>query len=348
MRFGWRGAVGVALSAALLWWVLKDQDLARIWATIAGSSVPLWLACAFFATLIFPLRARRWQALLAPTYGRLPLRDLWHATAVGMMVNNVAPLRAGEFARAFAISRARPEVKFTAAFGSLAVDRLFDGTVVLLLMLAATLDPAFPSGQTINGVPLASVLRPVAAFLGVVLLGALTLLFAPGIATRAIDLIVGTTMPKFAPRVHALVGGIAEGLRSLRSPALMLEVLFWTVLHWLCNGFAFWLGFRALGIDAPFAAGLLLQGLIAIAVAAPSSPGFFGLFEASGTLGLGIYGVASEKAVAWAIGFHVVSYIPITVIGGWYLSRLKLHFADIGAAQDGAATDGGAGGTPVA
>ena len=28
MRFGWRGALGIAISAALLWWVLKDQDLA--------------------------------------------------------------------------------------------------------------------------------------------------------------------------------------------------------------------------------------------------------------------------------------------------------------------------------
>lgn len=61
-----------------------------------------------------------------------------------MMVNNVAPLRAGEFARAFAVTRALPQVKFTAAFASLAVDRLFDGTIVLLLMLAATLDPCFP------------------------------------------------------------------------------------------------------------------------------------------------------------------------------------------------------------
>ena len=124
-----------------------------------------------------------------------------------------------------------------------------------------------------------------------------------------------------------------DGLRVLRDPMLMLEVVFWTVLHWLCNAFAFWLGFKALGITAPFSAALLLQGLIAIGVAAPSSPGFFGVFEGFATVGLVIYGVASERAVAWALGFHVLSYIPITVMGGWYLTRMKLHFADFRGAQ---------------
>jgi uncharacterized protein (TIRG00374 family) len=328
VRFGWRGALGIAISAALLWWVLKDQDLARVWAALAGSNLLLWAACTFFATLIFPLRARRWQALLAPTYGRLPLSALWQTTAIGMMLNNVVGLRSGEPARAFALSRAEPRVKFTVAFGSLAVDRLFDGTVVLLMMLAATLDPAFQAGQTVGGKPLSTYLVPVALFLAVILAGALLLLFAPDLMARIVDAIVGRVAPKFAPRAHAIIGGFVDGLRVLRDPKLMAEVVFWTVVHWLCNAFAFWLGFRALGITAPFSAGLLLQGIIAIGVAAPAGPGFFGMFEAMGTLGLAVYGVAPTQAVAWALGFHVLSYIPITVLGGWYLAQMKLHFAD--------------------
>lgn len=342
MRLGWRGALGILLSATLLWWVLRDQDLGRVWALLVGSNALLWAACAFFATLIFPLRARRWQALLAPTYGRLPLQSLWRSTAIGMMANNVAPLRAGEFARAFALTRAEPQVKFTAAFGSLAVDRLFDGTVVLLMMLAATLDPAFPSGQSIDGTPLASYLKPIALFLGVILAGALMLLFVPQFTARVIDAIVGTFAPKIAPRVHGLVAGFVDGLGVLRNPALMAEVVFWTVLHWLCNAFAFWLGFKALGIAAPFSAALLLQGLIAIGVAAPQAPGFFGAFEFFGKVGLLMYGARSDQAVAWVLGFHILSYIPITLIGGWYLTQMRLHFADFrGTPSSGTPSSGG-------
>lgn len=328
MRTGWRGVVGIAVTVVLLWWVLHHQDLPTLWAVLTNSSAPLWLACTFFATLIFPLRARRWQALLAPTYGRLPVGILWQSTAIGMMVNNVVGFRSGEPARAFVLTRADPRVRFTVAFGSLAVDRLFDGTVVVLLMLVATLDPAFPSGQMVGGKPLSSWLVPASAFLGVILAGALFLLFAPDRTATITDAIAGRIAPRFAPRVHNLIGGFVDGLRVLRDPMLIAEVLLWTVIHWLCNAFAFWLGFKALSIDAPFSAALLIQGLIAIGVAAPSTPGFFGVFEFFGKVGLTLYSVVDEQAVVWVLGFHILSWIPISVLGGWYLTRMKLTFAD--------------------
>jgi len=328
VRPGWRSALGIALSVGLLWWVLRDQDVGELFAMMRSSNVPLWLGCTLFATLIFPLRARRWQALLAPTYGRLPLRYLWQSTAIGMMVNNVVPLRAGEFARAFVLTRVEPRVRFAAAFGSLAVDRLFDGTIVLLLMLAATLDPSFPGDRLINGTPLGSLLQPAAAFLGVVLAGALMLLFAPAFTARMIDGVVGRVAPRLAPKVHHVLGGFVEGLGVLRKPALMAEVVFWTLLHWLCNAFAFWLGLMALGITIPFSATFLVQGVIVIGVAAPGAPGFFGAFEFAATVGLALYSVGQTEAVAWALGFHFLSYIPITVIGAWYLTQLRIRFAD--------------------
>jgi uncharacterized protein (TIRG00374 family) len=142
------------------------------------------------------------------------------------------------------------------------------------------------------------------------------------------DALVGRVAPKLAPRGRPLIEGFASGLGVLRSPRLVAEVFVWTMLHWLCNAFAFWLGFKALGIEAPLLAGLLLQGIVAIGVSVPSAPGYFGVFEAAGKIGLGLYGVTDTKAVSWALGFHILSYIPITVMGAWYLTRLKLHFRD--------------------
>jgi hypothetical protein len=78
----------------------------------------------------------------------------------------------------------------------------------------------------------------------------------------------------------------------------------------------------------------VLQGLIAIGVAVPSAPGFFGVFEALGREGLGLYGVDPTLAVTWAIGYHLLSFIPITLIGAYYFVRLGLHFRDIGTATE--------------
>lgn len=329
MKFGWRGALGIVLSAAALWWTLHDVDLRAVWQVIAESNAWWWAASMITATCIFPLRARRWRALLAPVAGRLPFAPLWQSTAVGMMVNNVAPARAGEFARAFAISRAEPRVKFTAAFASLAVDRLFDGVVVLMLMIVATLDPAFPRDNAMAAT-LAVSMKGAAIFLAAVLTVLGALVYTPAQLFAIYDR-VGQVAPKVAAKLRPLLEGFASGLGVLRSPRLLLEVFFWTLVHWLCNAFAFWCGFQALGISAPLTAALLLQGLIAIGVAVPSSPGFFGVFEYFAKQGLGMYGVADAQAVSFGFGFHFLSYIPITLMGAWYLSRLNLHLKDFSA-----------------
>src|ERR1017187_6369 len=328
MKNGVRAALGVLLSVLLLWWTMKDTSVRAVWEVLSKSSVPLWIACMVFATAIFPLRARRWEGLLAPGAGRLPFHSLWEATAIGMMATNVIPLRAGEFARPFALSRAEPRVKFTAAFASVAVDRLFDATVVLLLMLLATLDPAFPSQQPIGDHTLAFYLKPTAIFLVLVLAGLVLFGVAPDRVFAISDAIMRRVAPRFEPKVRGLLEGFVSGLHVLRSPKLLAEVFFWTVLHWLGNAFPFWLGFQALRRSAAFSAGRLLQGLIGIGVAIPSAPGFFGPFEAVGKAGLAVYGVSNAEAVSWVIGFHVLSFIPITIMGVWYLTRMKLHLSD--------------------
>src|ERR1035437_303441 len=334
MNRGVRTTFGVLLSMLLLWWTMKDTSLHAVWAVMSRSSLPLWIACMVFATAIFPLRARRWQTLLAPVYGRLPLGSLWEATAIGMMSTNVIGMRSGEFARPFALSRSEPQVKFTAAFASVTVDRLFDAAVVLLLMLLATLDPAFPGQQPIGDHTLAFYIKPTALVLGVMLAGLVVFVFAPDRVFAISDAVMRRVAPRFEPKMRGLLEGFVSGLHVLKSPRLIAEVFLWTVLHWLCNAFAFWLGFKAMHIAAPFSAGLLLQALIAIGVALPSTPGFFGPFEFFGKAGLAVYGVRDASAVGWVLGFHVLSYIPITIMGGWYLTRMKLHLSDFrGAAK---------------
>jgi uncharacterized membrane protein YbhN (UPF0104 family) len=92
-----------------------------------------------------------------------------------------------------------------------------------------------------------------------------------------------------------------------------------------------WIGFKAVGISADLSTALFLQGVVALGVAVPSAPGFFGVFEACAIIGLAVYGVPREAAVSWAIGYHILSFIPITSIGLWYFARLGLHLRDLNA-----------------
>jgi uncharacterized protein (TIRG00374 family) len=329
MRIGWRGALGLLLSAGFLVWTLRGVSLAEVSRSLADASLPLLIATALVATLIFPLRALRWRVILDPVAPRLPFGPLWRSTAIGMMVNNVVPARAGELARAYALTRERPEVPFSTAFASLAVDRAFDGIVIVLLLVVSMLDPAFPPGTRIAGHPVANWAGGGAVVL-VLVLGALYLVVLfPGRLIGMYELFARRIAPRLEARGRDALLAFAGGLGALRSPRRFLQVFAWTLLHWLVAAASFWIGFKAFGIAVPVTAALFLQGLIALGVALPSSPGFFGVFEAFAKAGLGVYDVAPALAVSWAIGYHLLSFIPITVLGAYYFVRLGMHFRDL-------------------
>src|SRR4051812_49922516 len=91
----------------------------------------LYLAGVVAITVVtYFLRAWRWGNLLAPL-ARVPLRDLFPATAVGFMTALLVP-RAGEVVRPYLISRRYP-IRTSAGFASIILERLLDLITVLTL-----------------------------------------------------------------------------------------------------------------------------------------------------------------------------------------------------------------------
>ena len=329
MKFGWRGALGIVISVAALYYAFHGvkwgdaMDHARhanYWLLVLGAAA---------ATGMFPLRARRWRTILDPVAPRLPFGPLWRSTAIGMMVNNVVPLRAGELARAYALTRELPQITFSTALASLVVDRVFDAVVVLLLLAIAMIAPGFPGGAMIHGRPIAQLATGFAILPLALLIVLYGLVFFPGTLIRLFELLARRVSPTIEARGRDMLQRFAEGLSVLRTPGHFIAVFGWTLLHWLLQPVAFWLGLKAFGIDVPWSATLLVQGIIVILVALPGAPGFFGMFELGATIGLGVYGIDQAHASTWALVFHVAAFIPITLFGAYYSTRLGFKMSDI-------------------
>src|SRR5207249_252244 len=111
----WRGGrggawlIGLALSAALLVWVLYKIDPRKVWTYAEHANGWLLFVTVVLATLTFPVRTIRWRLILRDAKGeRFPITPLWHATTIGFMANNLLPARAGEVARAYVASGQLP------------------------------------------------------------------------------------------------------------------------------------------------------------------------------------------------------------------------------------------------
>lgn len=334
MKLGWRGIAGFVISGALLLWVLRDVSPAAVMAELARSNPWLFLGATALATIIFPIRALRWKVILEPVAPGIPVGPLWRSTAIGMMINNVVPARAGEIARAYALTREVPAIPFSTSLASLVVDRLFDALVLLALGLLAFMDPAFPSNASIGGQPLSDWAIGGIVLTGGMLVAVYMLVFFPRALILLFEILSRRISPRIEERGRLALQRFSDGLSVMRSPRRFTLVLLWTVLHWLVSALGIWLGFLAVGIELPFSAALFVQTVIAFGVALPSAPGFFGVFEAIAVLTLTLYGVSAALATSWAIGYHILTFIPITVIGAVYFVRLGMHFRDLRAPSD--------------
>jgi glycosyltransferase 2 family protein len=329
MKFGWRAVLGIGISAAFLYYAFRNLDLSRALATARNANYWLLILSAAVATCMFPLRARRWRTILDPVAPKLPFGPLWRSTAIGVMVTNVIPLRAGELARPLALARQVPSVTFSTALASVAVDRVFDGIVVMVLLAIGVALAHFPTNTTIGGYSLAHAAGFVVGGALALLVAFYVLVFFPKTLIRAFELVARRVSPAIERRGAEMLARFSEGLSVLRTPKHFIAVFGWTLAHWLVQPLAFWLAFLAVGVHVPLAATLIVQGIIVILVALPSLPGFFGPFELGAAIGLSLYDVSQSQATTWALLFHVASYIPITTIGIYYAVQLGFSMGDM-------------------
>jgi uncharacterized protein (TIRG00374 family) len=311
--------LGVAVSVGLLAWAVRGVSLQDIWRQIrAAHPAPLALA-VILATLTFPLRLIRWRLLL-PDRDRAPYPagPLWHAIALGFMANNILPLRAGELVRSYTASRLA-QIRFTTVLSSIAVERIFDGLTVVALLSAALLFADLPPDLTIGGASVAR-LTKIAGLAGCAALLASVLVLA--LPTQA-ERLVRRFIPRapVADRIVSLIEGIRQGLVVLRSPGRLMGVVFWSFVLWNLNALALFVAFGAFDIAVSYWGALLMQGLLVLGISIPSTPGFFGPFEAVIVAVLALYRVPNDLAFSYAISYHLASFVPITLLGLWSLVR---------------------------
>ena len=332
MKLDWRAFLGFGITALLLWWVLKDVELAVVWAEIRHANFFLLALAVSIATGTFFLRALRWKVLLAPIHPGTSLRSRWAAVNIGFMANNLLPARAGEFARAYAMSRLEP-VSVSGAFASLVVERFLDGFAIVLFMFLAMAAPGFPSELTAQGTSLGGIIHSVMVILGFLLVGMVLMLLFPRPLVRLAESVARFLPQKLSRTLVDALEAFLDGLKVFQSPRLLFLAVAWSLATWAWQCLAFWVGFRAFGIHVGYDTALFVNAIVGFAVGVPAAPGFFGTFHAGARMGLGVYGIPAAPTLAFAFGFHLGGFFPVTFIGLYYAWKLGLSLKEVEASE---------------
>ena len=115
----------------------------------------------------------------------------------------------------------------------------------------------------------------------------------------------------------------------MRSARLVFWIAVTSLLQWLINGLSIYVALWSFGVRLSPQTSLVVMGVVAVAVTIPSSPGFFGVIQGAFVLSLEPLGVAKADAFAASIYYHISQYIPVTLIGLYYLNRSGLRLGEL-------------------
>ncbi len=325
--------IGVLISAAFLWLALRGLHLPDVWVSLRSADF-VWLipSIAVYFVAVWA-RTWRWDYLLRPIK-RISLGRLFPVVVIGYMGNNVYPFRAGEVLRAVVL-RQREGVAVSSSLATIVVERVFDGLVMLLFVFVALPFAPLPSDSIRFVVVLGSVL-----FFGALLVF-LAVAVVPARFLRLTEWLVGRFVPqRLRAPLLSFAERFVEGLLSLRDPRNLIMIFLTSVVIWLLETVKYWFVMHAFDFTVSFFALMLMNGIVNLATTLPSAPGYIGTFDGPGIAVLTLYGVDPAVATAYTLTLHAALWLPITLLGIYYMIRTQLHWADIGrAVEQGRALD---------
>jgi uncharacterized protein (TIRG00374 family) len=323
----WRFWLGAAISAFFLYIALQGFDLRLAWQIILSGNY--WWVLPGVAVYFVGVWARtwRWHYLLRPIKS-IPLKELWPLVVIGYMGNNIYPFRIGELLRAYVLKK-KDDVSMSASIATILVERIFDGLVMLIFVfIGLPLVPGLPEW-----------LRQIVILASIAFFGALIVFLVmaarPQTTRRLYQWVFNRFLPhNLQPKLLALADRFMEGLSSLANLRGILMVFSTSVVVWLLETVKYWFVMYAFDFTVSFFVLMLMNGVVNLATTLPSAPGYVGTFDTPGIETLKVFGVAPSVAAAYTLVLHVALWLPITLLGFYYMIREGLSWTDFGKAAE--------------
>lgn len=321
MQKYWKLWLGAIVSAFFLVIALRGLDLSQVWRYIQSANY--WWILPGIAVYFVGVWARTWRwHYLLRSVKPIPLTTMWPIVVIGYMGNNIYPFRAGEILRAYMLKK-REGVSISASIATILVERVFDGLVMLLFVFVAL--PIMP------GLP--EWLRETVIFASIAFFGALLIFLMMAALPEPSRRLYHWLIRQFAPpplqtTLLTLADRFMIGVSSLNSFPNIMMIFLTSIIIWLLETVKYWFVMYAFSFTVSFFALMLMNGVVNLATTLPSAPGYIGTFHAPGIAILKVFGVDPSVAAAYTVVLHAALWLPITLLGLWYMARESLSWRD--------------------
>ena len=315
-----RIAVSVVISLVFLGFAVSGVDWGEALAAMGRAQYVYVIPMTAGAVWQLYIRAQRWRILLRPV-GSPQMKTLVAATNIGFMANMVLPLRAGEVIRPVLVSRQEKQ-PLGGILATIVLERVFDIFTILALFGITT--ALLPVDESITQA-------------GYVLLAVASLIAGAAVFIRwqeatALSLLRWGLQPlpaNLSEPIEKFFAGFVQALHVLESPSEMLRIVAWSFFLWLVLSAVFGCAILAFHLPIPPLGWIAVTVIVAIAVSAPSAPGFIGAFQLGCWVGMQMFGVAKSDAFACSIVLHVTQFVGVVGAGLYSLARQGMSLRQV-------------------
>lgn len=312
--------LGIAISIILLLHAVRNVSIDQLVASLSRANYWYIFPATALTFGVFWLRAVRWRYMLK---GIKPVQNsqLFTITVIGFMVNNIFPVRIGEVVRAYILGK-RENLSKSLSLATIVIERILDGLTILSFLIPIVLLFSLPSWLEQVGIIILLFYTGVIAFL-------FLLSSYCSRVTSIIERIISPFSVPFAIRTVGILQSFCDGLKIFESKSQIFWIFFYSYLIWVGASLIIMLFLYSFHFPFPFHAPFLLLVIMALGAAVPSSPGFIGTLQFFCVTGLAFFGISESESLGFSIVYHASQYIPVTLLGLYFMIRSHLHLKDI-------------------
>ena len=311
-----RQLIGIGISIIFVYFAFRDIDFEEFLSAIKGAEY-IWILPAFAAMVAsFWLRGYRWKYILKPVK-EVSTTAAFSATMIGYMANNVLPFRIGDIVRLIAIWK-DSGVSKAAALGSVLIERIFDLFMIMAIFgLALISYPDLPEWAVVTGY------FAIALFIFLIAFSVYSRNNIESLV-RMNNFIAGKISARAAAKSEVVIRSFSDGLRVIHDVRQLVWIVFLSIILWTINVLWVWFAIEIFDFNLPFTASLLILLFILFAVSIPSAPGYVGTFHGFVIAGFVFMGIDVDLARASAVVMHASNFIPVTLLGLYYLFKSSI------------------------
>lgn len=331
MSRGVKFAIGIAISLVAIWLAMKDVRLAEVWSALRQANYFGFFAAMALTIFGFWVRALRWRWLFSGR--KVSLDSLFSATMIGFMANNLLPLRLGEFVRAWALGR-REAMSKTTVFATVVVERVVD-MITLLGIFGFTL-LVHPLSESTEAGRLARAGAGLLLFMCVALtVFVVAVESSPALTAKLVSFLVSMFPERVRARTATTLEHFLAGLGLFRDLPRLAWVFALSFAMFGIFALVLTVSMWAFGIEVPWYGGLVMLVITAIGIMVPAAPGYIGTLNLACVAGLALFAVSKQTSVSFSWFYWASQWVPISLVGLWYLRREGLSLKSLGEASGG-------------